>query len=264
MGFSAEWLNLREPADHAARDAGLLQRALAVAGTSRVIVDLGSGTGSTLRAVASSDQSRATWHLVDHDAGLLAQAVAPEGTELNRHVRDLTALDTVPLEGATLVTASALLDLCSADWLRDLAERIVARRLPFYAALSYDGIMHWSQPDAADAEIVAAFNRHQHGDKGFGPALGPDAPAVARGIFEALGYVVIEADSPWRLGPDQAALQRDFLGGVAQAAAEVGAGSAMAWDGRRVAQIGQSTCLVGHSDVLAVPSELVSQTPGAS
>lgn len=262
MGFSADWLSLREPADHAARDKGLLQKALRLAGADPVIVDLGSGTGSTLRAVTPSPNGHTIWHLVDHDAGLLAHAHAPQGTELHRHVRDLTALYNLPLDSATLVTASALLDLCSADWVRDLAQQIAARRLPFYAALSYDGVMDWSQADPADAEIVAAFNTHQHGDKGFGPALGPDAPDTTSRIFTALGYVILEADSPWRLDKAQAALQREFLAGVAQASSEAGAHSAGDWHIRRQAQIFAGLCHIGHRDLLAVPPELVSKAQG--
>ena len=48
MAFSAEWLALREPADRAARDAGLLRRAAAAAGPAPVIMDLGCGSGATV------------------------------------------------------------------------------------------------------------------------------------------------------------------------------------------------------------------------
>lgn len=261
MGFSAEWLSLREPADHAARDRGLALQAMRSAGEEPVIVDLGSGTGSTMRALAAPG---AVWHLVDHDPDLLAQAAAGSDTELHTHIRDLTALDTLPLDAATLVTASALLDLCAGEWLAGLAQRLAARRLPFYAALSYDGVMQWSHPDSADAGIVAAFNRHQQGDKGFGPALGPDAAAAAARIFAAQGYVLFEADSKWRLGPEHAALQREFLDGIAGAAAEAGATCASDWVARRKAQLPVAGCHVGHCDLLALPPELILQAQGAS
>ncbi|MEO9788899.1 MAG: methyltransferase type 11, partial [Aurantimonas coralicida] len=54
-GFDTNWLDLREPADGAARDTGLLQGAVAWlegAGDAPLAVDLGCGTGSTLRAVS--------------------------------------------------------------------------------------------------------------------------------------------------------------------------------------------------------------------
>jgi trans-aconitate methyltransferase len=73
MGFSAEWLALREPADHAARDAGLLMAAARAAGDSAVIVDLGCGTGSTRRAFGEL-LPHADWRMVDGDADLLVRA----------------------------------------------------------------------------------------------------------------------------------------------------------------------------------------------
>lgn len=263
MGFSAEWLSLREPADHAARDRALALQAVRVAGARPVIVDLGSGTGSTLRALGADMGRGARWHLVDHDAQLLAQARAGAGAaDLQTHICDLTDLDALPLAGASLVTASALLDLCSEEWLAGLAQRLAARNLPFYAALSYDGVMSWDPADRADGAVVAAFNAHQRGDKGFGPALGPDASAVARRIFADLGYVLHQADSPWRLGPDQAALQDAFLGGVCDAAAEAGAAEARDWLARRRACIAQAACRIGHSDLLALPQGQTAQVVG--
>ena len=212
-----------------------------------------------MRAFAQCEMDAAIWHLVDHDPDLLAAAKVQGGPMVHTHVRDLTALGTLPLEGASLVTASALLDLCGAEWLKRLAELVTAQRLPFYAALSYDGVMTWSQADPADRAVTSAFNRHQHGDKGFGPALGPDAPAAMRQIFLDLGYHVLEADSPWQLGTDQPALQDEFLCGVAQAAAELGERHAQDWLIRRRALIPKVTCTVGHRDVLAVPPELMSR-----
>ena len=79
MGFSPDWLALREPVDHASRDAGLLAQAAACAGQGAIVVDLGSGTGSTARAFTGVTWQ---WRFVDGDATLLdiAQARHP-GTE---------------------------------------------------------------------------------------------------------------------------------------------------------------------------------------
>ena len=97
-------------------------------------------------------------------------------------MRDLEAALDGPID---LVTTSALLDLVSAEWLERLVVETAARRLPVYAALSYDGKIALSPQDPFDSDIVAAVNRHQHGDKGFGPALGPEAAADCHRAVQA-------------------------------------------------------------------------------
>lgn len=248
MGFSAEWLALREPADHAARDAAMLAEAAGIAAGRPVIVDLGCGTGSTRRAFGDRIGADAVWRMVDADAALLARA-GGEG-----YCLDLNRVADLPLQGAGLVTASALFDLVSAAWLDALLDRVVALQLPLYAALSYDGVMGWTPVLAADAAVTAAFNRHQLGDKGFGPALGPGATAHAAGRLRAAGYVVTEAESAWQLGPQEAALQEQLMAGIAQAAAEAGLGrAAEGWLQDRKAMVAQGMCRIGHRDLLALP-----------
>jgi SAM-dependent methyltransferase len=254
MGFSADWLALREPADHAARDAALLSAAADAAGPHPVIVDLGCGTGSTIRAFDGHLAGPAQWRLLDNDPDLLVYAARAAGGQATTHQIDLRDLDTLPLESATLVTASALLDLCSQSWVEGLAERLARHKLPFYAALNYDGVMQWTPSDPADAQITQAFNRHQRQDKGFGPALGPDAANIIAKIFAAAGYRVLQADSPWHLSGGHAALQRELVQGIAQAASEAGAEKAMAWGDSRKAAASTAVCHIGHRDILALPA----------
>src|SRR5262249_37166920 len=67
--FSAAWLTLREPADHAARSDRLARRAGAAIGTRRPvrIVDLGCGTGSNRRYLTTRLPLPQRWLLVDRD-----------------------------------------------------------------------------------------------------------------------------------------------------------------------------------------------------
>ncbi len=253
MGFSATWLSLREPADHAARDAALLAAAAKAAGAAPVIVDLGCGTGSTIRALANHLQQPAAWRLVDNDADLLEHAARATEDHVTTHRIDLRDLDTLPLDGASLVTASALLDLCSRDWVQRLAERLAAQTLPFYAALNYNGAMQWSPVDPSDDAVTQAFNRHQRGDKGFGPALGADSADAIAEVFSAAGFKVLQADSPWQLGPAEADLQRELLTGIAGAAAEAGADVSDRWLQTRIGALAEARCRIGHRDLLALP-----------
>jgi SAM-dependent methyltransferase len=251
MGFSADWLALREPADLAARDDGLLRRAVQAAGPEPVILDLGCGTGATVRAMAPHLPEGTRWHLVDHDADLLSHAASVlAGHQVETHQRDLAAPEELPLDGVTLVTASALLDLVSEAWIRRLAALL---RVPVYAALSYDGQMGWSPEDARDKAVTEAFNGHQRGEKGFGPALGPDAVRVGAAVFAEAGFEVHEADSPWHLGPDMAGLHAQLVEGIAAAAGEAGCDAACEWGGMRVAEVETTTCTIGHGDLLALP-----------
>ena len=258
MGFAPDWLRLRAPADAAARDPGLAAAATQMAadragGDAPCIVDLGAGTGATMRALAPILPDGAQWRLIDNDPALLACPPRLGGRARTVHA-DLTALDALPLDGAALVTASALLDLASQDWLDGLAARLAACGLPFYAALSYDGRMRWEPALPGDGAITDAFNRDQRSDKGIGgPALGPDAASRAADAFERAGYIVQLADSPWRLGPDMAQLQAGHIAGVAHAAARAGMAGADAWQSARRDLLDSTQAVIGHQDLLAVP-----------
>jgi SAM-dependent methyltransferase len=262
VSFEAAWLDLREPADAAARDPGLLAAAAAHLGEAPapVALDLGCGTGATARAFGTR-VAGLRWRLLDRDAGLLRLAAARvPGAELV--AADLAALERLPLEGVRLVTASALFDLVSRAWVEALAARLAAAGLGLYAALSYDGRLAWQPALAADEAGRAAFNRHQRTDKGFGPALGSDAGAALAEAFGARGYAVRTARSDWRLGPG--ALQAALADGVAAAAAAAGCAGASAWGQARRAASGSGSCTVGHIDVLALPAGARAQSKTTS
>ena len=250
MGFSAEWLSLREPADRAARDVALAQQAAIVAGPDPLVVDFGCGTGATWRALAPYLPTGARWRFVDNDPALLVEAGHVVGESAELVEADLGQIDALPLTGASLVTASALLDLMPEAWVADLTRRL---DVPFYATLNYDGSMSWAPEHDDDASVTAAFNQHQQGDKGIGPALGPHSAERTIALFEAAGFTVLSADSTWSLGPDMAPLQRELTNGIALAADEAGAREAASWGVHRHARADRTTCHIGHIDILALP-----------
>lgn len=263
MSFSAEWLSLREPFDGRARNIAVLD---AVESHFKdrnavTVVDLAAGTGSTLRAIGQRLPARQDWRLVDNNLSLLARAEASAAPQRNVKAvpldlaRDLEAALDGPVD---LVTTSALLDLVSKTWLERLIVEAAARNLPAYAALSYDGRVTLDPLDPLDREIVAAVNAHQRTDKGFGPALGPDAAAAAVAGFAALGWAVDQGQSDWEFLAGDTAIQHEILAGWAFAAQDSGLVSGDAagdWLARRRKHIqaGRSAIRVGHVDFFARP-----------
>jgi hypothetical protein len=262
-GFSAEWLALREPFDSRARNPRILEAVGNLLGSrpSVRIADLACGAGSTVRALQSHLPARQRWDLVDNDPALLAiarNAVCAENIELKAIRLDLTsdfeAVVEAPLD---LITMSALLDLVSEAWLQGFLRNVAARALPVYAALTYDGRIDVSPADPADAAIITAFNAHQGTNKGFGPALGPDAARAVISGFEASGYKVVSGNSDWLIGPNDLTMQIALLGGWASAARDMRTPADVAgWLARRTRLVshGLSSMRVGHVDLLAFPS----------
>lgn len=272
-GFSIDWLDMREAADRRARDASLLNQAqnwLETASpgeTGATVVDLGAGTGATLRAFSTSGgaiRKSPTWRLVDHDSDLLAEAGHRHGgaDRLETFAQDITDIIALPLTGAHLVTASALFDLVSAGFLDTLAAALQGhcRRQPvgLYSALNYDGTTRWTPDHDLDDAVLDAFNRDQRRDKGFGPALGPDAGQYLERLFTKLGFRVFSANSPWALNGDDQLLVQALIDGIGNAAARdpsLDAASLADWIRFRSAHSLTGTCIVGHLDLFALPED---------
>lgn len=264
--FSADWLTLREPADHVAR-AAALPRALAEQwGDDRGLraVDLGAGAGSNVRYLMPRLPQVTHWTLVDHDAGLLAHAVArlepgarAQGVTLETRTQDLSDLEALPLEGCRLVTASALLDLAGPAWVAGCAARCRSVGADALFAITYDGRITCDPVDPDDARVRDLVNAHQRRPKDLvGAACGPDGTRRALAAFVAQGYGVHTVQSDWVLGPETSALQRPLVDGWAAAAIEQSPDDRAlveAWRARRMAQLthGELRVRVGHHDLLA-------------
>ncbi len=261
--FAVDWLMLREPADHAARAARLLERlqAWCAPQSELQIADLGAGTGSNLRFLAPRLSSRQHWTLIDHDPALLARADSTgPSVGLRTHCASLTHWRRDLSAPPQLVTASALLDLVSVDWLDTVVADCRADGAGAYFALSYDGQVTWSAPDPDDAEVLARVNAHQQRDKGLGAALGPRATATLAQRFRAAGHAVWVAPSPWDLGPANAELAEALIAGWVAAAGEQSpedAANLVAWGQRRCVAVraGRTRIRVGHQDLLALPAD---------
>ncbi|MGD9784124.1 MAG: class I SAM-dependent methyltransferase [Hyphomicrobiaceae bacterium] len=276
-GFSAEWLALREPADHRARNREVAAALAArLAQRERVeVVDLGCGSGSNLRAMAELLPARQSWTLVDLDEGLLAAARAAlsgwsdtarelpggnvaltkSGREIDVTFRraDLAAdVEAAIGEAPSLVTAAALFDLAAPAFIARTARAVTSRDALFYTVLTYNGIQHWGPRHPSDNRVTSAFNRHQMSDKGLGASAGPTAPVCLADAFRAAGYGVIEGDSPWRLAaPRDATLIAELVSGQAAAALETGTVDRR--DVERWSAVTRTSAEVGHTDTFAFP-----------
>jgi SAM-dependent methyltransferase len=260
-GFDKDWLTLREPVDQRARAAPLipaLSRYLATQARPSIL-DIGCGTGSTWRSINADLPLDTHWTLLDYDPLLLAEAERRIGPGVATFRQfDLNAVEELPLSDVTVVTASALFDLCSAEFCNQLVAMLGRNGTGLYAALNYDGVMEWSIRHPLDGQVVADFNRHQHFDKGLGPALGPDATEHLRLCFEEHGYRIHLGTSPWVMGPADAALQRAFLEGLERPLRDIGSlaeADIRAWLDFRLNAVEstESSCVVGHTDILALP-----------
>jgi len=294
-GFSAAWLALREPVDHRSRNAMLQnqvvdflhQREPVVPGLLH-ITDLGSGTGSNLRALAPHFGEMQCWTLVDYDADLLraarttllswADGVLDNATpNLIREVGSFSGsvepliitknMKTIAVqfrcanlladyrsilnEPADLITAAAFFDLVAESW---LTEFCAALTKPLYTVLTYDGKETWGPPNALDADVLRAFHGHQSTDKGFGAALGPRAAEHLQSLLQGRGFTTACAPSPWCMDDHDRALIEQLALGTAGAIREMGLLTNAAIDQWEHARRQASACEIGHIDLFAYPA----------
>jgi hypothetical protein len=294
-GFSAAWLALREPVDHRSRNAMLqtqvvnfLHQRAPVVPDLLHITDLGSGTGSNLRALAPHFGAMQCWTLVDYDADLLraarstlqswADGVLDSSTPnvicemkgfsgpvepliITKNMKtiavrfrcaDLLAdYRSILNEPADLITAAAFFDLVAEAWLADFCAALTK---PLYTVLTYDGKETWGPPNAHDAGVLRAFHAHQSTDKGFGTALGPRGAERLQSLLQGRGFATACAPSPWCMDHHDRTLIEQLAIGTASAAREMGMLENSAIDEWEQARRQASHCEIGHIDLFAYPA----------
>lgn len=286
--FSTDWLSLREGADHRSRNPFLQEQVLRyleeIGGLKSDpihIIDLGSGTGSNLRALAPLIHHNQKWTLIDYDPLLLKaarekisiwadniterahnnnldnNATRPVTVVKNNHEitvqfiqKDLACDPQSELfKSADLITAAAFFDLVALDWLVQFCKVL---KTSLYTVLTYNGHETWLPSDPRDTEILEAFHHHQGSDKGFGCALGPLAFKTLEQLLKKEGFQVETGSSPWVLNSNDALLIQELAGGTAKAVAETNLVSheiVKLW-GEQRAQTQQ--CEIGHDDLFAI------------
>lgn len=262
---SPEWLARREPADAAARSAELVEELRArLAGDRPVVVhDLGCGSGSMGRWLAPLLPGPQHWVLYDHDDELLERAEAAmagmTGVATVRTRRcDVTRLVADDLAGASVITASALLDMLTQDELDRMVAACVGAGCPALLTISVIGLVELDPFDPLDPLIGDAFNAHQRRTAGVRTLLGPDAVDVAIDAFTQRGATVLVRSTPWRIGSDHSELVAEWFDGWIGAAAEQRPKLTDAigpYAQRRRAQLaaGRLAVVVHHRDLIAIP-----------
>lgn len=263
--FDHDWIALRESLDHRSRTPALAERAGRFIRTCPhhppTVVDLGAGTGSNFRYLrARLGHHSVRWRLLDHDAGLLAECskLAPGHDEIITEVSDLSSLAESLPRAVDLITASALLDLTSADWIQTLCNAASAARAGVLIALTIDDHIRFSTPDPMDESVFQAISDDQKRDKGFGPALGGLASSCLINALAARGYAILTHPSNWYLGQSDALLAQALIDGWREAAQRQrphGSWPIRAWAERRKNAManGKTQLVVGHTDVLGLP-----------
>jgi hypothetical protein len=206
------------------------------------------------------------WVLHDRDPDLLtlAGAVQPEpaadgsAVTVETRLSDVTRLGRDELADATLITASALLDLLTAGELLRLMRACAGAGCPVLLTLSVTGRVQCLPADPLDSRVAASFNAHQRRATRRGRLLGPDAVEAAAAGFRRLGAQVTVRQSPWRLGVADTGLAAEWLAGWIGAACEQD--PALTADAdlyrRRRLREADAGCLdvtVGHADLLVLP-----------
>ena len=262
------WLALREPADAAARAPELVEEVRSYLAEDRPLTvhDLGCGTGSMARWLAVQLPGPQHWVEYDRDAELLAEAAAnppsaaAEGAAVTVETRerDITRVAPDELAGATLVTASALLDMLTAEELERLVATCSQPGCPVLVALSVTGRVELTPAGPFDELVAEAFNAHQQRSTDAGQLLGPGAVEAAVDGFRRRGVDVLVRPSPWRLGSDHTGLTAEWFRGWVAAACEQRPdlrAEATSYTQRRLAELaaGRLTVTVHHEDLMARP-----------
>ena len=171
--------------------------------------------------------------------------------------RDLEAALDGPVD---LVTTSALLDLVSDDWLDRLVTETAARRLPVYAALSYDGRVEIDPADAARRKRSSTRSTRISAATRASARRSDRRRRRRRSSgSKRVGYAVVQGASDWVFGPQDREIQTEVLTGWAVAARETGdlplrRHHRLADAPARSLAAGRSSIRVGHVDFFAQPT----------
>jgi len=264
---SHDWLALREAADARARSLDLARTLPDILAAGPLTVhDLGSGTGSMMRWLAPLLPGPQTWVLHDWNASLTARAFAgPRPRDLHgapvairTRVDELDRLDADALSGASLVTASALLDVLTAGEAHTIVDACAAAGAPALLSLSVTGDVDLHPWDQRDRRVAEAFNAHQRRSVQGRALLGRYGAPIVQGLFQLAGWNVRTALTTWQLSGAEPQLLNEWFDGWLGAAEEQSPELTARIAGYRELRTSQAgrgelSAVVYHRDLLAWP-----------
>jgi hypothetical protein len=177
---------------------------------------------------------------------------------IDTRVGELGELRAADLEGASLVTASALLDVLTASEAHAIVEACVGVGAPTLLSLSVTGEVELRPWDARDKLFETAFNAHQRRQVHDRRLLGRYGAPIVRGLFELAGWKVRTARTSWRIAHTEPRLLAEWFDGWTDAAEEQSPTlreAAAGYRGLRTSQLdrGELSAVVYHLDLLAWP-----------
>ena len=231
--FSSDWLALREQEDLLARNSSVfysvheyLQNQ-----TELKILDIGCGTGATMRALFPRFKQHQNWTLLDADKKLLERAkflnqslVEDSMNEMHLEYFDLTKGFGYLNADYDLVTTTAFLDLVSESWIKKFVRVLNDYDLAFYCSITPTNKIVFEPKISLDDKIICAFNTHRYNDKGFGVSSGGKVTEFTISYLKNYGFKVFQANKEWGCqNPDKEfrkVFYSQLIEGIAQAVAE--------------------------------------------
>ena len=184
------------------------------ANRTRLIIDLGCGTGTNYRYLTRNDGSDTPWLGVDSDGDVLKIAARElAGTPVRFESADLaTDLSLIATNENMAITASAFLDITSEEWIGRFAKVVAGK--PLLIAMTASGPPAWDPVDDMDEAIEACLQNHRKADHGFGPSAGFSAARLLADELNARNCNVSLEVSDWSVDLQDREVMATLIDGV--------------------------------------------------
>ncbi len=238
------------------RSSRLAHKFIEHANKTRLIIDLGCGTGTNYRYLRRNNGSETPWLGVDSDGDALEIAAGElAGTLVRFELADLaTDLLLLPTSEDVAITASAFLDITSEDWIDRFANLVAGS--PLLISMTASGASAWDPIDDMDEAIEICLQNHREADHGFGPAAGLSAARfLAEQLIARKCSVSLEA-SDWSVDHKDREVMATLIDGVRRRAlSQLPHNQVERWAAtrRQQNQTGVLKLMLPHLDLLSLP-----------